>query len=633
MKVPDVLVLDFETHPIQHRPDYPPKPVSCSILMPGWRAPRFLAWGHPSGNNCTYEDAKRVLAAGWGRLPVLCHNGKFDLDVAETHFGLKPLDWSLTHDTQFLLFLCDPYSRNLGLKESAARRLGMAPEERDAVKEWIVEHKAELELAHPEIVTKYGGIKPKSASAFIGYAPANIVQPYCDGDVVRTKKLMEDTYKEVAKRDMMGAYDRERKLMPILLKNEREGIRCDLKRLRATVAQQRNDLETVDAYLRKRLKCGPDVNFGSSPQLVEVLERGGFGENFHLTDKGQKSTSIESLTDAVRDKRLFHTLAFRSRLTNQMNNFLIGWLHQAERTGGTLHTSWNQTKNGDDELSGARTGRLSTDKPLNLLAVTKKLGRKARNAVHPDWIEVAELPYPRSFLLPDEGCVWVRRDFSQQEYRIAAHYEEGALRDAYNESDDTDVHEYVDLKIQSIMGLDLGRDTVKTLNFGMLFGMGLPALALKTGQSTDRCRQLRRAHAVALPDIAEMNEDLKAMGKAGKPIRTWGGREYFCEESRTGPDGRTWDFSYKLLNYLTQGSGADVTKEAIIRYDGHPDRKGRLIGPVHDEMNTNAPKGGEAKESALLRDVMASIELDVPMLSDCEMGESWGTVTKFKDTL
>lgn len=646
MKIPEVVTLDFETLPIQKRPDYPPKPVSMSIQMPHWPKPRFFAWGHLTGRNtCTESDAKRIIhAVRDSGLPILCHNSRFDTDLAETHFGVAPWSWNEVHDTQFLMFLVDPHARSLGLKETAAERLKMPPDERDAVKEWIVEHKEQLERDFPEIVTVYapatdkgpGGIKPSNASAFIAYAPPEIVEAYCDGDVARTLALFKSTYKEVAQRKMLTPYDRERRLSPILLKNEREGISVDLPGIQAMDVKMEDALAVVNAWLRRKLRA-PDLNCDSGDEIVDALIRTGLGDNFIKTPTGKDSRSVESVEQAVTDKKLKAALQYRTRLTNQHRNFVKGWRRQAEKTGGTIHTVWNQVRNGDKDMGGARTGRLSTNAP-NVLAITKALGRKAKDAVHPAFLDVLELPFLRSFLLPDEGCVWMMRDISQQEYRLCAHATEGALYEAYRSNRKTDVHEFVDLKIQEILSLDLGRDTVKTLNFGMLFGMGVQGLMLKTGRSYDECKRLREAHAIALPDIKAFDDDLKAMGKRGEYIQTWGGRQYYSQEpsyvksKRTGQmELRTHEF--KLLNVYTQGGGADMTKEILIRYDGAAGRTARLLAPIHDELDTSCPRGQEREQSELLREVIASIELDVPVLSECKIGPNWGALTKYEDVV
>jgi DNA polymerase I-like protein with 3'-5' exonuclease and polymerase domains len=90
-------------------------------------------------------------------------------------------------------------------------------------------------------------------------------------------------------------------------------------------------------------------------------------------------------------------------------------------------------------------------------------------------------------------------------------------------------------------------------------------------------------------------------------------------------------FEYKLISSLIQGSGADVIKEAIIRYDEHPKRTEELIVTVYDEVDIDLPLSvkGARQEMTVLRDCMQSIEMDIPMLSDGEVGPSWGTLKAF----
>jgi hypothetical protein len=81
-----LFVLDFETEAIQNRPAYPPKPVGFAVKEPGKQS-KYWAFGHPSGNNCSREQAenelKRLLREYDG---FVAHNLKFDWDVLETFF-------------------------------------------------------------------------------------------------------------------------------------------------------------------------------------------------------------------------------------------------------------------------------------------------------------------------------------------------------------------------------------------------------------------------------------------------------------------------------------------------------------------------------------------------------------------
>jgi DNA polymerase I-like protein with 3'-5' exonuclease and polymerase domains len=83
------------------------------------------------------------------------------------------------------------------------------------------------------------------------------------------------------------------------------------------------------------------------------------------------------------------------------------------------------------------------------------------------------------------------------------------------------------------------------------------------------------------------------------------------------------DFSYKLLNYLIQGTAADVTKEAICRWQESNPCGGEFLTTVHDEVNIQAPKAEWRSAMNALKVAMESIEIDIPMLSDGFVGKSW----------
>src|ERR1017187_1242553 len=105
---------DFETFPIAGWPEYPPRPVGFSILLPG-KKPKYWAFGHPTANNCTEADAKNALGQAYelahrAKCGLLCHNSKFDMHVAERHWCLALPPWELIHDSMFLIFLHDPHS-------------------------------------------------------------------------------------------------------------------------------------------------------------------------------------------------------------------------------------------------------------------------------------------------------------------------------------------------------------------------------------------------------------------------------------------------------------------------------------------------------------------------------------------
>jgi len=640
MRAPEVLVLDFETDRIKSRPEYPPKPVGFSLLEPRKKRAEYYAWGHPTKNNCDIATAKRVFRQAWLSGPLLFHHSKFDVDVAVTHMGVPMVPWNMIHDTEYLLFLDDPHQRDLRLKPSAQRILGVAPEERDIVVDWLMQHWQEL-MANGLITqadigyTEKGNAKkltPAAASAFIGMAPGDIVGDYANGDVTRTRGVFNKVYPLIAKRNMLEAYDRERKLMPILLDNETIGLRADENEMRKDQKIYYKAMDTADAWLRKEFKA-PDLNVDSDEEVATLLDAQGIVTDWVYTPTGLRSVAKKNLTPDMfigkRGERIASVLGYRNRLSTCLGTFLDKWLYMAEHSDGYIFTNWNQTRqDGRDGAKGTRTGRLSSNP--NFQNVPKDFYDKNDGYVHPKFItSLPELPYMRKYLMGDEGEWFGHRDYNQQEYRILAHYEDSALLEAYNSNPRLDMHEFVKGEIFRLAMMALERRAVKILNFGILYGMGKDKLARDLGVDIDTAVAIKKAHRAAMPGLGGLETLIKRGAKEDVPIRTWGGREYYTEEP-IFHKGRWITFEYKLLNYLIQGSAADCTKEAIIRYNDVR-KNGRFLVTVHDEINISAPQKAMKQELLILRDVMRSVEFDVPMISDAKMGRTWGTLEKVKE--
>lgn len=637
--------LDFESLPIENRATgrYPPEPVSFSLRLPGWRAPKFYAWGHRTGgNNCTREEAAAILADAYQQVtetcPLMCMNAKFDMDVAETHFGLPVPPWHCFHDPMFLLFLEDPHQRELGLKPSAERLLGLPPDEQDVVKQWVLDHKEQLEADFPEIkrydetikdgVLKPGGIKPSNAGAFVAYVPGKVVAPYANGDVTRMRKIFDLLHpRVVGERGMGDAYDRERKLLPILLRNEREGVRVDTSAMAADQAALEASQKKADDWLRKALKA-PGLDLDKDAEVAKALDAADMITEWTLTPTGKKSTSKKNMKlSHFRDRKVAAAYAYRQKAATTLETFLRPW--QRYGGSGVMHTTWNQVRNtSQGDVGGTRTGRPSTQDP-NFLNMPKRVkDDEQKGFIMPTHIrDLMLIPKVRDYILPDRPTHMVgRRDFNQQELRVLAHFEDGKLMEGYIANPSLDVHTFVQMAVRELTGLDIVRDVIKTIVFGFIYGQGSDSLAQKLELAPEMVKQVRQAILNALPGLKDLDRNLKFIGKTGDFITTWGGRQYYVEPP-VDRGGWFQTFEYKLLNYLIQGSAADITKESIIRYDAVR-KDGRFMLSVYDENNISAPKGAIKREMLILRECMMSVELDVPLLSEGEIGPRLGSLEK-----
>lgn len=626
MKMPKPNTVDFETHGIDARPHYPPVPVGVSIKKWGKKS-RYYAWGHLEENNCTWDEARAALVEAYDNPDgVLFQNGKFDVDVAEVHMDVPVPAWDKIHDTQFLLFLDDPHQIELGLKPSAERLLGIPPEEQDEVAEWLIANQPipGVKISKSKQSEHYFG-------RYIAYVPAQIVGKYANGDVDRTEAIFRLLWPRIAEQDMLKAYDRERRLMPILLDMERTGVAFDVERAGADLELYEDWSKKIDAWIIKKIKAPSDINLDSPDQVLKAMLESGMADEdlCHRTATGKISASKDSLLAGVSDKQLLGVMRYRAGLKTCLNTFLRPWVIEATRSGGTISTNWNQVKSpAGDSAVGTRTGRLSASRFMNMPKEFNPIfkhedpGNKKLPACPIKGLP--SLPMMRGYIKPFDGEVLIDRDYSQQEPRILAHFDGGDLMDTYNENPWIDFHDYAKEELEQF-GLFYERKPVKNTNLGLIYGMGAPKLAVKNDMSVQEADVLKKAILKLYPGLAEMYKDMKRRAKAQEPVRTWGGRVYYCEAPRM-VEGRLRHFDYKLVNVLIQGSAADCTKEAIIRFDDRKRELGKthwkLILSVHDQLTASVPKRDKAAAMELLRECMESVEFDVPMLSEGAVSET-----------
>jgi DNA polymerase-1 len=536
-----------------------------------------------------------VLHAAWqSGIPLLFHNHRFDVQVAAKWFGLpRP---KVVHDTLILLYLLYPHERTLGLKEVARRLLDMPPEERDLVKEWI--------LANVRC-------KPSEWGAYISLAPVALVGPYANGDVIRTQRLFTEYYPKLDAQ-MLVAYNRELRLAPILDRAEARGIRTNVEQLYKDTETYTNVLAQADLRICRTLDR--NINVDSNEELASALDACGAADPslWLRTPGGKRSVSKESIKNAVVLHSMRQLLQYRGAVNTCLSTFMRPWLALATMAGGRLHTSWHQVRG--DENGGTRTGRMSSSHP-NFQNVPNEFDFEPPEGAPP-------VPLMRRYLLPEEGHVWVKRDFSSQEIRILAHFEDGELAAAYCANPNLDPHQWAKEIIFNLSRLDLKRKTVKITGFSIIYGSGVQGLSSNLAVPYTEAAQIKGAYLDAIPGIGTLSDDLRNRSRAGIPIRTWGGRLYLAEPARY-VNGVYREYGYKLLNYLIQGSASDQTKECVINWHEQRGSAEALLAIVHDEINISVPEEYWRIAMRQLREVMDQDLFDVPMRSEGFVGPNW----------
>jgi DNA polymerase I-like protein with 3'-5' exonuclease and polymerase domains len=622
--------IDFETEAIVGNPILdPPKPIGVAI-----RTEEGITKYVPG----TPNDLRRVLLEAWNHdNELIFHNAPFDISVAKKWCGLPQPHWSRVHDTTFLVYLENPHAPSLSLKPSANRILGMATDEQDELREWIMEN--------------VRGATKNTWGAHICKAPFTLVSKYAKMDVDMTWALFSDLHPRMPR----GPYNLERELQPCLVEATQHGIRLDREQL---------EIDTLYAEIQSKIcermifeNLGQEFDIHNGAQLADALDKAGKVKEWKLTPTGKRSTSRPNLMSCLDDPELLSQLSYAGAIQTCLTTFMRPWSQLASGTG-RLHPNWNQVRG---EEYGTRTGRLSCDHP-NLQNVANEFTFRIPNALSP-------LPQMRAYLLPEVGDRWYSRDFSGQEMRILGHFENGALLKSFQADPDLDPHQMVKEIIYEQTGLDLPRKTVKGIGFGLIYGMGVPGLSLQLGVKPHEAQEMIMAYHSALPGVSQLQTDTQRRGrytalakdvsrakrqliKAKKSedftpaqiagyecrhrasllrmpdqegITTAWGRKYKVEAPKmSGPRLRT--FEYKLLNYLIQGSAADQTKRAMLHwFKNHPTCQ-TFLATVHDEINISIPDDGVSTDVALQVAMDRKDGLDVPMRSTLKIGTNWGNI-------
>lgn len=600
---------DFETAKIESRPVYPPRPVGLALRLPGKKR-EYLAWGHPEGNNCDLWVVKEKLReAARGRM--VFHHAGFDMDIMDTFFNIRPKAFE---DTLYLSFLNDPRAESMALKDRAHLVLGMPPDEQDDLKDWILENVKGAKRAK----TKWG--------EKIGDAPGKIVAPYAIGDIERTEGLFNRFMPDIKRRNMVEAYEREKKLLWTTLEMERSGCRIDMKRLKEAELALEKLNRIILKNMRKRLKVGEDFNLNSPKQLGQALYDADLLSSVIKTPTGQISTKVDNLKKTCTDSKLIRMMSVQSVLDKYLNTFVRPWLIMGEKSGGRILPSFHQCRGSNDRSGGGtRTGRYSSSDP-NLQQVASNV-EDSKNAetlkILQKWLwEYCDYRFIglRDYIIPDEGMILCSADYDQQELRLLAHFENDQLKKLYDENPKLDGHELVRGKVMKATGKDYGRKSIKTTNFGLIYGMGIQKLAISLGMDKDEAYELKEAILETFPGIKKFSNRMKEYEEEGKPFTTWGGREYFTEEPEKF-HGEWQHYGYKNVNTRIQGSAADVTKEGMNNVKERIPQV-RIAIQVHDELISMIP---HKKYAARIVEAMCDIKgLRVPMVATPKLStKSW----------
>lgn len=516
--------------------------------------------------------AKECLAAYDG--PICMSNNKFDTHFLETN-GVPLKRW-LVHDTRAMGHILDPVRRS-GLKPTATRVLG----------QWAA----------------YGETELKQAMMSGGYdwatVPVELLWQYAAFDTVLTAQLAEELWPKIAS-GYQGVYDLEIASTQVLTDMERRGIQTD----RGWMVQHSDEWQQIANQCAIELRQWHIGNPGSDKQVIAALREFLGWQPVVFTEKGNISLEREVL------QGIHHPIAdlvVEYRMNNKLQQYVTQHLELAG-PDGMLHCSINPL--------GARTGRTSASRPnlQNLPADDKRI---------------------RKGFTSRSGNLLISADYDQIEGRLFAHFsgDENMLKSIVYGDEQTalgrpgyDMHSMAARLVFSL-GLEADvpkplRNQVKGIQFGKLFGAGLDKFMAMSGLGQND----------ATARLAQYEDTFPETRKNGFQSRIT--RRLYEREKQTGeayvmtPYGRKepcWPSqAYKAVNYLIQGTAADVMKDRMVALSKTWVGEHMLL-TIHDEFLFDVPEEAVYDAVRTIREVMPeNNRFAVPLSVDVEVMRRWG---------
>jgi DNA polymerase I len=554
----------------------------------------YIPVGHKTGENLNkglvLEALRPILESA--NYPKALQNAKFDRLVLKCQ-GINLA--GVVFDTMLASYILNPDSIH-NLMDLGQRYLGL-------------------------IAKSYLDLVPKGKTIADIDIPS--VADYCGMDAYSTFGLVPKLREELEQIPTLSKLlvEVEQPLEAVLAQMEYTGVRINS----AYLKELSQHLETELARLKEEATeiAGENFNLGSPKQLSQILF-----EKLGLSTRHSRKIQTGFSTDAATleklqedDKSGFVEAIIEYRTLSKLKSTYVDALPALVRADTQrVHTDFNQ--------AATSTGRLSSSNPnLQNIPIRTAFSRQIRKA-----------------FLPESGWLMVAADYSQIELRILAHLsQEPILVQAYQQNEDVHtVTARLVFEKENITSEERG--IAKTINFGVIYGMGSLRFSRSTGIDKNIANEFIKRFNERYPKVFAYLEQVKKEAIALGYVETiLGRRRYFDFTNNSlrrlkGSNPEDIDLSKlknlgpydagllrSAANAPIQGSNADIIKIAMVRlHEVLKNYQARLLLQVHDELVFEIPPDEWKELQPQIKSVMENaVELSVPLLVEARVGENW----------
>jgi len=457
-----------------------------------------------------------------------------------------------------------------------------------------------LEVSIPGEKDVFGSGKSKKALEELPYDELSEYVSSCITAQHLLKDYLENKIKEEGQEKLF--YEMELPLVWVLSSMEIQGVLVDKESLTDFNLMLKNRIDVLEGEIYSL--AGEEFNLNSPKQLGVILFEK-LGMKPPKKTKTGYSTNAEVLEKLADDNEIVRKILEYRQLAKLKSTYGDGLLAVIDEKTGRVYSKFNQTV--------TVTGRISSQEPnLQNIPVRTELGRELRK-----------------MFVADEGCVFVDADYSQIELRVLTHISgDEALTNAFNSG--IDVHT---LTASGVFGVELAdvtptmRSHAKTVNFGIIYGMGEFSLAKDLGISVKEARTYIQNYFDKYQGVNKYMNSIIETTRASGYVETMFGRK------RSIPEITSSNFMLRAAgermtrNTPIQGSAADIIKIAMVDVERklrNEGLKSKLILQVHDELIIEAYEDEVEKVKEILTHSMENAaNLSVPLVAEANCGKSW----------
>lgn len=568
---------------------------------------RYYPLRHATGTNLNEEEFLKSLRRDAKSFKGILVNANIQYDLDWLGSSDVTFDDASFFDVQFAEPLLDENLLTYSLESIAQRHLGRGKETTTLEQNYGEDYIKHLRDIHPHYVGEYA----------------------C-GDVYLPLEIMNRQTKLLEQQGLTELCQIENGLIPLLLQMRSAGVPVDIDA--AERARTKCDSEVIEISKRIRDIAGFEVEINSASSIAAAFDK--LGMQYPVTAKGQPSFRRDWLENHT--SKLANLITEQRRIEKVSGTFLRNYILEGS-VNNRIHCMFNPLRS---DGGGTVSGRFSSAYP-NLQNIPARDGVLG--------------PMCRSIFVPEKEHDWGCIDWSQIEFRFLVHYAvaakcKGADKAAqmYLQDRNTDFHAMAAAIVsQGKEFTKAERDGAKTINFGVVYGLGKEGLANNLGVTIEEAEPILAEFHTKLPwlkQIYKMASDqasskgfIKTIKNRRRRFNVWerGGydtkREYIQDnvyQSLELKDRRGWRraFTHKALNALLQGSAADLMKASMVK--AYKAGVFKTLIPhltVHDELDVSVPRTVEGKEAfnELIHIMENTMPLNVPVIASANTGTNW----------